>query len=72
MSLSTPTEKVKANYQTAKTTAELSKVLAAGGNRRLLLDCGHFCTIGHNFANTVIVYSLGGGRISTSCHNCGY
>jgi hypothetical protein len=72
MNLLTPTEKVKGKHQTVKTTAELAKVLAEGGNHRLLLDCGHFCTIGHNFANTMIVYSLGGGRISTSCHNCGY
>jgi hypothetical protein len=36
------------------------------------LDCGHKATIGHNFANTVIIVSEGGGKIKTFCHNCGY
>jgi hypothetical protein len=39
---------------------------------KVKLDCGHHCTIGHNLANTLIIYSLGGGRIETCCHNCGY
>lgn len=39
---------------------------------KVKLDCGHHCTIGHNLANTLIIYSLGGGRIETKCHNCGY
>ncbi len=37
---------------------------------RVRLDCGHVCTIGHNFANTLIIVSLGGGRIETFCHDC--
>ena len=36
------------------------------------LDCGHQATVGHNFANTVIILSEGGGKIKTLCHNCGY
>ena len=34
------------------------------------MDCGHSCTIGHNFANTLIIVSHGGGNISTICHSC--
>ena len=29
-------------------------------------------TIGHNFTNAVIIISLGGSKIKTWCHNCGY
>ena len=39
---------------------------------KVKLDCGHHCTIGHNLSNTLIISSLGGGRIETCCHNCGY
>ena len=46
------------------------EVLLAGVKIRL--DCGHFCTVGHNFANTMIIVSEGGGRIKTVCWNCGY
>jgi hypothetical protein len=53
----------------AMTTDEL-KFLLSG--RKILLDCGHVATIGHNFANTVIIVSLGGGKIKTMCHECGY
>ncbi len=38
--------------------------------KRVRLDCGHRCTVGHNFANTLIIYSLGGGRVETWCHSC--
>lgn len=51
------------------TTQDLVQLLAG---IKLKLDCGHHCTIGHNFANTLIIYSLGNGRLQTSCHNCGY
>ena len=37
---------------------------------RVRLDCGHFCTVGHNLANTLVIVSIGGGRIQTYCHNC--
>lgn len=37
---------------------------------RIRLDCGHRCTVGHNFANTLIIVSLGGGRVETWCHSC--
>ncbi len=37
---------------------------------RIRLDCGHFCTVGHNLANTLIIVSMGGGKIQTCCHNC--
>jgi len=50
-------------------TDELQFLLAG---RKIILDCGHQATIGHNFANTVIIVSLGGGRIETLCHECGY
>lgn len=52
-----------------QTTEDLSKLLSG---LKIKLDCGHHCTIGHNLANTLIIYSLGGGRIETKCHNCGY
>ena len=39
---------------------------------KIRLDCGHCATPGHNFANTIIIVSLGGGRIETSCSECGY
>ena len=38
--------------------------------RKIRLDCGHCCTVGHNFANTLIIVSLGGGRVETLCHSC--
>ena len=34
------------------------------------LDCGHCCAVGHNLANTLIIHSLGGGRLETICHEC--
>jgi hypothetical protein len=37
---------------------------------KVRLDCGHSCTIGHNLANTLIIVSLGSGKIETYCHNC--
>ena len=39
---------------------------------KVKLDCGHLATIGHNFSNTVIIISRGGGKIKTLCHECGY
>lgn len=51
-------------------TTEDLKVLLA--DTRIKLDCGHQATPGHNFANTIIIVSLGGGRIETSCSECGY
>ena len=39
---------------------------------KIKLDCGHYSTIGHSFANTIIIVSVGGGKIETYCHNCGY
>jgi hypothetical protein len=51
------------------TTEDLNKILAG---LKFKLDCGHHCTIGHSLANTLIIHSLGGGRITTECHNCGY
>ena len=37
---------------------------------KIKLDCGHHCTIGHQFANTLIIVSAGRGKIETYCHNC--
>lgn len=51
-------------------TTEDLKMLLVGN--RFLLDCGHHCTPGHNLANTMIIYSEGGGKIKTACHECGY
>ena len=51
------------------TTKDL-QVLLSG--LKIRLDCGHQATIGHNFSNTVIILSEGGGKIKTLCHNCGY
>jgi hypothetical protein len=48
---------------------DLAKLLAGV---KLKLDCGHQCTIGHNFSNTLIIHSHGGGNITTECHECGY
>jgi hypothetical protein len=45
-------------------------VLLAG--LRIKLDCGHWATPGHNFSNTLIILSLGGEKIETKCHDCGY
>jgi hypothetical protein len=53
----------------AMSTAELQFLLAG---HKIILDCGHQATIGHNFANTVIIVSIGGGRIRAMCQNCGY
>ncbi len=51
------------------TTKDLEFLLSG---QKILLDCGHRATIGHNFSNTLIIFSQGGGKITTSCHNCGY
>jgi len=51
-------------------TTEDLKLLLAGTH--IKLDCGHQATPGHNFANTIIIVSLGGGKIETSCAECGY
>ena len=58
--------KEKRQYQETK---DLQLLLAG---EKFMLDCGHKVTIGHSFANTLIIYSMGGGRIKTVCHNCGY
>lgn len=54
---------------TTLTTKDLQFLLVG---QKFQLDCGHVATPGHNFANTVIIYSDGGGRIHTACHKCGY
>lgn len=51
------------------TTKDLQVLLA---DTRIKLDCGHSATPGHNFSNTLIILSLGGGKIETKCHSCGY
>jgi len=51
------------------TTEDLQVILTG---IRIKLDCGHTCTIGHNFANTMIIVSQGGGKIKTCCSECGY
>ena len=51
------------------TTEDLESLLAG---TRIMLDCGHFATVGHSLANTIIIVSVGGGKIETYCHNCGY
>jgi len=56
--------------ETAKpylTTKDLQFLLV--GNR-FILDCGHQATPGHNFANTIVILSLGGGKLQTMCHEC--
>jgi hypothetical protein len=50
------------------TTKDLQMLLSG---ETIKLDCGHQVTIGHNFANTVIILSEGGGKIKTLCHECG-
>ena len=49
-----------------------SEALRVLVGKQLRLDCGHRVTLGHNLANTLIVYSQGGGKLNTSCHECGY
>ncbi len=49
------------------TTQDLKLFLC--GNR-IKLDCGHTATPGHNFSNSIIIYSIGGGKIQTFCHQC--
>jgi hypothetical protein len=39
---------------------ELEKLLVG---LRIRLDCGHRCTVGHNFSNTLFIYSEGRGRL---------
>ena len=51
------------------TTEDLKTLLT---DTRIRLDCGHQATPGHNFANTIIIVSMGGGKIATSCGECGY
>ena len=52
-----------------QTTEDLARLISG---LKFKLDCGHHCTIGHNFSNTLIIHSLGGGKIKTLCHDCGY
>ena len=54
-------EKPKKEYLTTKDL----QVLLAG--EKIKLDCGHQSTFGHNLANTVIIHSIGGGRIELVC-----
>lgn len=49
-----------------------SEALRVLVGRPLRLDCGHRVTLGHNLANTMLVRSEGGGKLSTECHECGY
>ena len=64
------TDKYKNKPATAiKSIEDFSKLQ---NGTKVKLDCGHHCTIGHNLANTLIISSLGGGRIETYCHSCGY
>ncbi len=42
-------------------TSEDLKILLAGS--KIKLDCGHYCTIGHNFSDTLIIHSTGGGKM---------
>lgn len=49
-----------------------SEALGVLVGKRMRLDCGHRVTLGHNLANTMIVRSEGGGKLSTECHECGY
>ena len=64
------TDKYKNKPETAiRSIDDLSKLQ---NGSKIKLDCGHYCTVGHNLANTLIIYSLGSGRIETKCHNCGY
>lgn len=44
------------------------KLLLCG--EKFKLDCGHHVTFGHSFANTIVIFSLGGGRIKTACLDC--
>lgn len=53
-----------------KLTTDDLKLLLVG--QKVKLDCGHEATPGHNLANTIIIVSLGGGRIKTACSECGY
>lgn len=53
-----------------KLSTEDLKILLA--NTCIKLDCGHQATPGQNFTNTIIILSLGGGKIETSCAQCGY
>jgi hypothetical protein len=50
-----------------RTIKELEEILLG---LRIRLDCGHRCTVGHNFSNTLVVYSEEEGKIKTMCHDC--
>jgi len=41
------------------TTEDLPLLLSG---TKIKLDCGHYSTIGHSFANTIIIVSVGGGK----------
>ena len=51
-------------------TTENLQLLLSGN--KFILDCGHSCIVGHNFANTMVIISEGGRRIKTICSECGY
>jgi len=57
----------EAHTKPCLTTRDLAFLLV--GNR-IKLDCGHYATPGHNLANTLVIYSEGGGKIKTMCHEC--
>lgn len=56
---------LKANNRQELTTQDLQKLISG---KRFRLDCGHRCTVGHNFANVMIIHSYGGGKLKTECH----
>jgi hypothetical protein len=57
----------EAQIKPCLTTRDLESLLV--GNR-IKLDCGHYATPGHNLSNTLVIYSEGGGKIKTMCHEC--
>jgi len=41
------------------TTEDLQSILV---ETLIKLDCGHYSTVGHSFANTIIIVSVGGEK----------
>ena len=57
----------------AETLPTMSAALKELFGKTRRLDCGHRVTLGHQFANTLIVHSHGyGKKLKTLCHECGY
>ena len=56
--------------QLYKDTDVLRRLLERLKGKKFKLDCGHLCTVGHNFGNNIMIYN--GARLKVICSQCSY